>query len=64
MNIIRFSANDTLYMKKKHPCGKDSFTVIRAGSDVRLRCDGCGRDLTLQREAVEKMIRRVAVKEQ
>jgi hypothetical protein len=46
-------------MKKKHPCGKDTFSVLRAGSDVRIKCDGCGRDMTIPRESVEKMIKRV-----
>jgi hypothetical protein len=48
-------------MKKKHPCGSDVFTVMRSGTDVRIICDGCGRDLTLGREALEKMIKKVIV---
>ncbi len=59
MNIIRFSVGDKLRMKKKHPCGSDTFSVTRVGSDVRIVCDGCGRDLTLAREALEKMIKKV-----
>ena len=50
---------DILVMKKKHPCGSDLFTVARGGSDVRIICDGCGRDLTLNRESLEKMIKKV-----
>ena len=60
-NIIRFDVNDKICLKKKHPCGTDVFTVVRGGTDVRIVCDGCGRDLTLTREAVEKMIKRVIV---
>lgn len=62
MNIIRFSAGDTLIMKKKHPCSSDTFTVLRAGSDVRIVCDGCKRELALNREAAEKMIKTVITK--
>ena len=62
MNIIRFSAGDTLVMKKKHPCSSDTFTVLRAGSDVRIVCDGCKRELRLNREAAEKMIKTVITK--
>lgn len=58
-NIIRFETKDKLRLKKKHPCGTDIFTVARSGSDVRIVCDGCGRDLTLAREALEKMIKSV-----
>ena len=60
-NIIRFEPKDKLCLKKKHPCGTDIFTVMRGGTDVRIVCDGCGRDLTLSREALEKMIKRVIV---
>ena len=58
-SIVRFSIKDKLCMKKKHPCGSDVFTVARCGSDIRIICDGCGRDLTLEREALEKMIKKV-----
>ena len=58
-SIIRFDAHDKLKLKKKHPCGTDIFTVIRGGTDVRIVCDGCGRDLTLARESLEKMIKTV-----
>lgn len=63
MRIIKFSVGDTLVMKKKHPCSSDTFTVLRVGSDVRIVCTGCGRDLTLDREAAERMIKRVIPKE-
>ncbi|MBE6635146.1 MAG: DUF951 domain-containing protein [Ruminococcaceae bacterium] len=59
MPIVRFSAGDVLVLKKKHPCSSDEFTVMRAGSDVRIVCRGCGRDMTLPRETLEKSIKRV-----
>jgi hypothetical protein len=62
-NIIRFEIKDKLCLKKKHPCGADIFTVARCGSDVRIICDGCGRDLTLSREALEKHIKKVITTE-
>lgn len=62
MGITRFNVGDTLQMKKKHPCGALTFTVIRTGTDVRIVCDGCGRDLTLPRITVEKSIKKVIPK--
>ena len=59
MAIIQFLVGDQLVMKKQHPCGTDTFKVARCGSDVRLVCTGCGRDLMLAREKVEKSIKRV-----
>ena len=58
-NLIRLDVADKLCLKKKHPCGCDTFTVVRGGTDVRIVCDGCGRDLTLPRESLEKMIKKV-----
>ena len=50
---------DTLTLKKKHPCGSDSFTVTRVGSDIGMRCSGCARDVMTPRVKLEKAIRRV-----
>lgn len=59
MSIIGFSVGDTLILKKKHPCSSDSFRVVRTGSDVRIICTLCKRDLTLERVKLEKMIKKV-----
>ena len=59
MQIIHFSPGDELVLKKKHPCSSDVFKVMRGGSDVRIICDKCGRDLTIPREKLEKMIKKV-----
>ena len=59
MDIIRFSVGDILVLKKKHPCGADKMRVARIGSDVRIICEGCGRDMTLPREKLEKAVRKV-----
>ncbi|MBQ8372099.1 MAG: DUF951 domain-containing protein [Clostridia bacterium] len=56
---LSFSQHDKLCLKKKHPCGSDVFTVARCGSDVRIICDGCGRDMTLERTKLEKSVRKV-----
>ena len=59
MNLMKFSVGDTLIMKKKHPCSSDKFTVLRVGSDVRIICALCKRDLTMKRETLEKSIKSV-----
>ena len=61
MNIVKFEAGDILEMKKPHPCGERKFRVLRAGSDVRLMCLGCGRDMTLPRIKLEKNIKKVVI---
>ena len=59
MDIIKFDAGDILVMKKKHPCGGECFKVLRTGSDIRVVCTLCGRDMTIPREKLEKNIKAV-----
>lgn len=59
MAIVKFNLGDTLILKKKHPCSCDAFNVLRLGSDIRIVCRLCGRDLTLPRETLEKSIKKV-----
>lgn len=50
---------DKIVMKKPHPCGGDTFTVLRIGMDFKIKCDSCGREVMVQRAKCEKRIRRV-----
>ena len=59
LKIITFAVGDTLVMKKPHPCGETTLTVLRVGSDVRVRCPRCGRDITAARVKLEKNIKSV-----
>ena len=61
--ILPIRAGDILTLRKKHPCGGDSFRVIRSGSDVRIVCSTCGRDMTLPREKLEHAVKKVLSKD-
>ncbi|MBO5852275.1 MAG: DUF951 domain-containing protein [Clostridia bacterium] len=50
---------DILQMKKKHPCGADTFLVLRIGMDFKIRCNGCGREVMSPRVKVEKNIKKI-----
>ena len=56
--IIRLAEGDRLEMKKPHPCGGRIFKVLRAGSDVRVLCEECGRNMLIDRLKLERGIRR------
>ncbi len=64
MKIINFEVGDILQFKKKHPCSSDKFKVLRGGTDVRIVCTLCGRDMSFEREKIEKMIKKVLPKEE
>ena len=59
MEIKKFNVGDILEMKKQHPCGEKKMKVLRIGSYIRMVCKGCGRDMTVAREKIEKNIRTV-----
>ncbi|MBR6708286.1 MAG: DUF951 domain-containing protein [Clostridia bacterium] len=63
MEILRLKPDDILEMKKPHPCGCRQFRVLRVGSDVRIVCCGCGRDMVLDRIKLERAVRRVLTSE-
>ncbi len=57
--IVRLRLNDRIVLKKPHPCGGSEFRILRVGSDVRIVCQTCGRDMTVNRIKLEKAIRQV-----
>lgn len=59
MKIPSLHVGDILYMKKKHACGGDSFDCLRVGSDIRIRCRTCGRDVTVPRVKLESSIKKL-----
>ena len=63
MEIKQFAVGDILEMKKTHPCGEKRMKVMRIGSDIRVICLGCGRDMTVAREKLEKNIRKIISEE-
>ncbi len=46
-------------MKKQHPCGCKTFTVLRVGMDFKLKCEQCGHEVMLPRVKAEKNIRKI-----
>lgn len=50
---------NVLKMKKKHPCGNDTFDVLRVGMDFKIRCKKCGREVMVPRAKVEKNIKEI-----
>ncbi len=51
--------NDKIKMKKPHPCGADTFVVLRVGMDFKIRCEGCGREVMAPRSKIEKNIKKI-----
>ncbi len=45
---------DVVMMKKQHPCGSSEWTITRTGADIKMRCNGCGRVVMLDRDTFLK----------
>ena len=54
-----YELNDTLVLKKTHPCGGSDWKVVRLGADVKLRCLTCGRFVNLTRDELKRRVKRV-----
>jgi hypothetical protein len=50
---------DLVKMRKPHPCGSELWTVIRVGADIKIRCQGCGRIVMLDRSVFEKRLKKI-----
>lgn len=59
MEAKQFNLNDTVEMKKQHPCGTNSWKVIRLGADIRIKCLGCGHSLLIPRNEFTKKMKKV-----
>ena len=46
-------------LRKKHPCGSDTWKVTRAGADIGVLCAGCGRKAMFEREEFERRVRQI-----
>lgn len=62
--IKQFFAGDTLNMKKNHACSPTAkkFFVLMAGSDIKVKCTSCGREMIIPRIKLEKNIKSIIPK--
>lgn len=49
--------NDTVRLRKTHPCGSTDWRIVRLGADIGLECLGCGRRVLLPRRDLAKRMK-------
>ena len=54
-----FNVGDIVRMKKPHPCGSHEWEILRVGSDLKLRCVGCGHQIMIARRLMERNVREI-----
>lgn len=57
--IDPYNPGDIVTTKKPHPCGENKWRIIRTGADIKLKCEKCGRIVTMERAEFQKRVRRV-----
>ena len=63
MQIIKFTVGDVVELKKPHPCGNKLFRVLRVGSEMRIVCLSCSRDMNIGRQKLEKATKKIVSSE-
>ena len=64
MNILKFKLNDVIELKKQHPCGGSRFRILRVGSNMRIICETCARDMEIDRIKLEKATKKIITQEE
>ncbi len=59
---LKLSAGDIVELRKKHPCGGNTFEIMRAGMDFRMKCLQCGSQMRIPRPKLEKSVVRILPK--
>jgi hypothetical protein len=54
--VLELFLGDVVRLRRRHPCGGETWLVDRLGADIGLRCEGCQRHVLLERRALERRI--------
>ena len=54
--VVELYLGDLVRLRRRHPCGGDTWLVDRLGADIGLRCETCGRHVLLLRTSLERRI--------
>ena len=55
--ITDFRLGDLVRLRKPHPCGGDTWAVVRLGADIGLCCATCQRRVLLERRLLERRMK-------
>lgn len=55
---MTLAIGDVVQMRKPHPCGGDTWRIVRVGADIGIRCLHCDRKVLLPRAECERRIKR------
>jgi hypothetical protein len=47
---------DLVRLRRRHPCGGDTWLIDRLGADIGLRCQTCDRHVLVERRVIERRL--------
>ncbi|MFZ7133491.1 MAG: DUF951 domain-containing protein [Eubacteriales bacterium] len=54
-----YQVGNVVTTKKPHPCGSNTWKIIRVGMDIKIKCLQCGRIVMLPRDKFEKRLKKI-----
>jgi hypothetical protein len=54
--VVEILLGDRIQLRRRHPCGGDTWLVDRLGADIGLRCETCRRHVLLDRPTLERRL--------
>ena len=54
--VLTLYLGDVVRLRRRHPCGGDTWLVDRLGADIGVRCQTCDRHVLLERPAIERRV--------
>ena len=54
--VLELYLGDVVRLRRRHPCGGETWLVDRLGADIGLRCETCDRHVLVERPSIERRI--------
>ncbi len=55
--VLELRLGDVVQLRKQHPCGGDTWEIVRLGADIGIVCQTCRRRVLLERPILERRIK-------
>jgi len=55
-SVLELFLGDVVRLRRRHPCGGETWLVDRLGADIGLRCQTCGRHVLVDRASLERRV--------
>ena len=59
MDDKKIDIGTKVMMKKGHPCGCNSWEIVRIGADIKLKCTNCSRVVMMPRIEFNKKLKKI-----